>query len=57
MMRLFLTVYVKACLRLLYDLLLDSGSRLVEAIALINNFDEANLTAINGFYRYELAMF
>jgi intergrase/recombinase len=39
----------------LYNLLIDSGLRLVEAIELINHFKEAE--AVNGFYRCELAMF
>jgi len=39
----------------LYNLLLDSGLRLVEAIELINNFKEAE--KVNGFYRCEIAMF
>ena len=39
----------------LYNLLLDSGLRLIEACELINNFKEAE--AVNGFYRCELAMF
>lgn len=41
----------------LYDLLLDSGLRLVEAVALVNGFKEENVQEVNGFYRYELAMF
>jgi intergrase/recombinase len=39
----------------LYNLLLDSGLRLVEAVELINSFKDAE--AINAFYRCELAMF
>jgi intergrase/recombinase len=39
----------------LYNLLLDSGLRLVEAVELINKFKEAE--QVNGFYRCELAMF
>ena len=39
----------------LYNLLLDSGLRLVEAVELINSFEDAD--AVNGFYRSELAMF
>jgi len=39
----------------LYNLLLDSGLRLVEAVALINVFREAE--AVNGFCRCELGMF
>jgi len=38
-----------------YNLLLDSGLRLVEGIELIGSFKEAEL--INGFYRSNLAMF
>ena len=36
-------------------MLLDSGLRLVEAVELINNFQEVEV--VNGFYRCELAMF
>ena len=39
----------------LYNLLLDSGLRLVEAVELVNSFEDAD--AVNGFYRSELAMF
>jgi len=39
----------------LYNLLLDSGLRLIEAVALINNFKGTE--KVNGFYRCELAMF
>jgi intergrase/recombinase len=39
----------------LYNLLLDSGLRLIEARHLINNFKNAE--QVNGFYRCELAMF
>lgn len=39
----------------IYQLLLDSGLRLSEAVELINNFQEAE--AVNGFYRCEVAMF
>ena len=39
----------------LYNVLLDSGLRLIEAIELINNFKDAE--AVNGFYRCELSMF
>jgi len=39
----------------IYNLLLDSGLRLVEAVELINNFQNAE--AVNGFYRCEIAMF
>jgi intergrase/recombinase len=38
-----------------YNLLLDSGLRLAEAVELINNFQDAE--AVNGFYRCEVAMF
>jgi len=38
-----------------YNLLLDSGLRLAEAVELINNFTDAE--AVNGFYRCEVAMF
>ena len=41
----------------LYDVLLDSGFRVVEAVALVNGFKEENVQEVNGFYRYELAMF
>ena len=39
----------------LYDLLIDSGLRLIEAVELINSFNEAE--KVNGFYHCELAMF
>ena len=39
----------------LYNLLLDSGLRFVEGVALIANFKGAEL--VNGFYRCNLAMF
>jgi intergrase/recombinase len=39
----------------LYNLLLDSGLRLVEAVTLINEFKDA--TKVNGFYRCSLANF
>jgi len=39
----------------LYNLLLDSGLRLVEAIRLINTFKDAE--EVNGFYRCELGYF
>lgn len=39
----------------LYNVLLDSGLRLIEARYLINNFKGAE--QVNGFYRCELAMF
>jgi intergrase/recombinase len=39
----------------LYNLLLDSGLRLIEARYMINNFKAAE--QVNGFYRCELAMF
>ncbi len=39
----------------LFNLLLDSGLRLVEAVELINHFNEAE--GINGFFRCELSMF
>lgn len=39
----------------LYSLLLDSGLRLIEAVELINTFQNAE--AVNGFYRNEIAMF
>jgi len=39
----------------LYDLLLDSGLRLIEAVELINSFE--NSERIKGFYRCKLAMF
>jgi intergrase/recombinase len=39
----------------LYDVLLDSGLRLVEAIRLIRSFDGAD--TVNGFYRCQLGMF
>lgn len=41
----------------LYDLLTDSGLRLVEGCELINRFQEGEAEAVNGFYRYELSMF
>lgn len=41
--------------RALYNLLLDSGLRLVEAVELINNFKQAE--EVNGFFRCQLAMF
>jgi intergrase/recombinase len=41
--------------RAVYNLCLDSGLRLVEAMALINNFSEPE--AVNGFCRSEVAMF
>jgi intergrase/recombinase len=37
--------------------LLDSGLRIVEAVALVNGFKMENVQEVNGFYRYELAMF
>lgn len=39
----------------LYNLLLDSGLRLVEAVELVNNFKSAE--AFNGFRRCEVSMF
>ena len=39
----------------LYNLLVDSGLRLVEACELINNFKDGE--ALNGFYRCEVSMF
>lgn len=39
----------------LYNLLLDSGLRLVEAVELANSFQDVEV--VNGFYRCELAMF
>jgi len=39
----------------LYNVLLDSGLRLVEPMELINSFKDAE--AVNGFYRCELSMF
>jgi hypothetical protein len=39
----------------LYNLLLDSGLRLVESRNLINNFKDAE--EINGFFRWELGVF
>lgn len=39
----------------LYNLLIDSGLRLVEAVELIKGFKRADL--IEGFHRWELAMF
>jgi intergrase/recombinase len=39
----------------LYNLLLDSGLRLIEGIELIRNFEEAE--SVKGFYRCDLAMF
>ena len=41
----------------LYDVLLDSGLRVVEGVALVNGFKMENVQEVNGFYRYELAMF
>jgi intergrase/recombinase len=41
--------------RCLWNLLLDSGLRLTEAVRLINNFDGA--TEVNGFYRCTLGYF
>ena len=38
----------------LYNLLVDSGLRLVEAVYVINNFTEAE--SVNGFYRCEVAL-
>ena len=43
--------------RAVYELLFDSGLRLVEAVELVNSFNEENLVSVNGFCRYELAMF
>lgn len=43
--------------RVVYNLLLDSGLRLVEACYLINNFNKAYLEKFDNFYRYELGMF
>jgi len=39
----------------LFNVLLDSGLRLIEACELINSFKDAE--AVNGFYRCEVAMF
>ena len=43
--------------RALFNLLLDSGLRLIEAVNLLNGFDEAKLTAVNGFFRYQIGAF
>ena len=40
-----------------YNLLLDSGLRLVEAVELINTFDESKAEKLDGFYRYPAGMF
>jgi len=39
----------------LYDLLLDSGLRLIEAVQVVNDFERAE--RVNGFYRCEVGMF
>lgn len=41
----------------LWNLCLDSGIRLIEAIHLINNFNQENLRKVEGFYRYEIGEF
>ena len=41
----------------LYNLLLDSGLRLVEAIEVVNNFKAEDAEKIGNFYRIELGMF
>jgi len=43
--------------RALWNLLLDSGVRLVEAIGVINDFKAENLREVNGFYRYTIGQF
>jgi len=41
----------------LWNLCLDSGMRLIEAVNLINLFDPKKLQRINGFYRYQVGKF
>ena len=41
----------------LWNLCLDSGVRLIEAVNLINTFDPGRLQRVNGFYRYEIGAF
>jgi intergrase/recombinase len=43
--------------QVLYNLLLDSGLRIVEAIEVINNFKLEKAEKIGNFYRIELGMF
>jgi intergrase/recombinase len=43
--------------RVLYDLLLDSGLRLVEAVKVINGFKAESAERVGRFYRVEVAMF
>jgi intergrase/recombinase len=41
----------------LYNLLVDSGLRLMEAVYVVNNFDDSRVDKVNGFYRCEIAWF
>ena len=43
--------------RALWNLCLDSGLRLVEAIEVISGFNESRLTKLKGFNRYEVSSF
>jgi len=43
--------------RALWNLCLDSGARMIEAIRIIGAFSEEKLTAVNGFYRYDVGAF
>ena len=43
--------------RALWSLCLDSGIRMIEAIRIIGAFSEEKLTAVNGFYRYDIGAF
>jgi len=43
--------------RATWNLCLDSGLRLVEAVKIINEFDPGRLQKVDGFYRYEVATF
>jgi len=43
--------------QVLYNLLLDSGLRMVEYVKLINNFNERNSERLNGFYRSAIGEF
>ena len=54
-----LRVMAEACLayRAVYELVLDSGLRLVEACRLVNGFGEAQVERFNGFYVAALGYF